>query len=171
MLKTLWVEPGEGATVGELVGAMGGLPPGFAAGGVRTSLAIVGEGKVIFDAYDRIRAIEALERVGVRLSGEVEVAVVGKQIAGLQDVPPTGYRQREVEEMAAQAPGRWPDLAEKLLTAAQAVVNDAELANYGGGDSDVYVVDVDIMRSLMAAVQAVHNEAVAVIERERSRNR
>ena len=167
MLKTMWVEPGDGATIRELVEAMGGLA-GASRAEQRTSRAIVGEGRVIFDAYDRIRAIEALERVGVRVGEGKEVVVAEAEARPGEPDTDDGPNLYNTENQPTPFP--WPDLAEKLLSAAQAVVNDAETDGANGPLAEVRVPS-DTFRWLTVAVQAVHNEAVKVIERERGRNR
>ncbi len=66
-LKTMWVAPGEGATVDELVKRLEWQRMSAVVDLRRTSLAIVGEGRLL--PYDRQRAIEAIHRV--RLGEEV----------------------------------------------------------------------------------------------------
>jgi len=65
MANTEWVAPGRGATVTELLVKLGRYGGGEN-GGLQTELAIVRPDDALAP-YDRVRAVEALRRVGVHV--------------------------------------------------------------------------------------------------------
>lgn len=71
--------------------------------------------------------------------------------------------------MATEKNQAWPELAERVLRAAQDAVNDSAECTAGGQTcvhAGSYIVDKDTMDELKSAVQAVHEDAVKTIERE-----